>query len=159
VTTTIREFQPTDYDAVVSLWRASPGVTLRDADARAPLTAYIQRNAGLSFVATDANLIVGAVLCGTDGRRGYLQHLAVAVSHRRQGIGRELAERCVRALAERGIDKCHLMVVSDNHDATAFWTRIGWVERTDIRLMSHTSSGVATAKRYGAADPYCTLNS
>jgi len=65
----------------------------------------------------------------------------------------------VRALAERGIDKCHLMVVSDNHDATAFWTRIGWVERTDIRLMSHTSSGVATAKRYGAADPYCTLNS
>ena len=145
MTTQIREFQAGDYDAVVALWRASPGVTLRDADAREPLTAYIERNAGLSFVVTDADDIVGAVLCGTDGRRGYLQHLAVVATHRRRGIGRALAERCVRALAERGIDKCHLMVVSDNHDAAVFWTRLGWVDRADIRLMSHTSSGVATA--------------
>jgi ribosomal protein S18 acetylase RimI-like enzyme len=85
------------------------------------------------------------VLCGTDGRRGYLQHLAVAASHRRQRIGRDLANHCVRALAERGIDKCHLMVVSDNRDATAFWTQLGWVDRADIRLMSYTSSGAPTA--------------
>jgi ribosomal protein S18 acetylase RimI-like enzyme len=145
VTVEIREFQPVDYDAVLELWRASPGVTLRDADAREPLMAYIRQNVGLSFVAKDADQVVGAVLCGTDGRRGYLQHLAVAASHRRRGIGRALAERCVRALAERGIDKCHLMVVSGNHDATAFWTRLGWTDRADIRLMSHTSSGATTA--------------
>jgi N-acetylglutamate synthase len=141
----IREFLPTDYDEVIALWREAPGVTLRDVDAPEPLTAYLTRNAGHSFVAVDGSQIVGAVLCGTDGRRGYLQHLAVAPTHRRRGIGRDLADRCVRALAARGIDKCHLMVVSGNHDAVAFWARLGWTERSDVRLMSHTTSGVATA--------------
>ncbi|MEP6495376.1 MAG: GNAT family N-acetyltransferase [bacterium] len=84
-------------------------------------------------------------MCGTDGRRGYLQHLAVLPTHRRQGIGRQLAERRVHALAESGIDKCHLMVVAGNRDAAAFWTRLGWLDRSDIRLMSHTASGVSTA--------------
>lgn len=141
----IREFQSADCDAVIALWRDAPGVTLRDADAREPLVAYLSRNPGLSFVAADRSRIVAAVLCGTDGRRGYLQHLAVAATHRRQGIGRRLADRCVQALARNGIDKCHLMVVTNNRDAAAFWTHIGWVDRGDIRLMSHTASGVATA--------------
>src|SRR4051812_18186156 len=110
----IREFVAADYDAVCALWRASPGVVLRDADAREPLIAYIARNPGLSFVAVDDAYLVGAVLCGTDGRRGYLQHLAVAPTHQRRGVGRRLAERSVAALAARGIDKCHLMVLADN---------------------------------------------
>ncbi len=117
-------------------------MTLRDVDAREPLIAYLARNPGLNFVALDASAIVGAVLCGTDGRRGYLQHLAVAPAHRRRGIGRALVERCIRALTARGIDKCHLMVVSDNHDAAAFWTRLGWVDRSDVRLMSRTTPGM-----------------
>jgi ribosomal protein S18 acetylase RimI-like enzyme len=141
----IREFAATDYDLVRALWLAAPGVVLRDADAREPLTAYLARNPGLSFVAFDRELLVGAVLCGTDGRRGYLQHLAVAATHQRRGIGRRLAQRCVAALADRGIDKCHLMVRADNSDAAAFWARLGWMDRSDIRLMSHTSSGIATA--------------
>jgi ribosomal protein S18 acetylase RimI-like enzyme len=131
-----RELQPADYDAVIALWQSADGVVLSAADARAPLTAYLQRNAGLSTVAVSGGEIVGAVLCGTDGRRGYLQHLAVASAHRRQGIGRQLAERCAQLLAERGIDKCHLMVLASNANATAFWTRAGWLDRTDLRLMS-----------------------
>jgi len=141
----IRDFTDSDYDAVIALWRGARGVVLRDADGRVPLLAYLARNSGLSFVAIDGQTVVGAVLCGTDGRRGYLQHLAVAPTHQRRGIGRELAVRCVDALAARGIDKCHLMVLTDNTDAGAFWARIGWTERRDIRLMSHTASGVATA--------------
>jgi ribosomal protein S18 acetylase RimI-like enzyme len=90
-------------------------------------------------------VIVGAVLCGTDGRRGYLQHLAVAPSHQRRGIGRRLAAHCLDALSAQGIDKCHLMVLADNHKAAAFWARIGWTDRPGIRLMSHIASGVATA--------------
>jgi len=141
----VREFTSADYDAVVSLWKASRGVTLRDVDARGPLTAYLGQHRGLSFVAVEGDAIVGAVLCGTDGRRGYLQHLAVASSHRRRGIGRALAERCVAALAARGIDKCHLMVVTQNVEAMAFWSRLGWKDRSDVRLMSHTASDSATA--------------
>ena len=141
----IRQFAIADYDAVRSLWLSVPGVVVRDADARAPLTAYLARNQGLSFVALDRERLVGAVLCGTDGRRGYLQHLAVAPTHRRLGVGRRLAEHCVAALAALGIDKCHLMVLAENSDAAAFWSRLGWLPRTDVRLMSHTTSGAATA--------------
>jgi ribosomal protein S18 acetylase RimI-like enzyme len=141
----IREFAAGDYDSACALWLAAPRVVLRDADAREPLIAYIARNQGLSFVALDDDRLVGAVLCGTDGRRGYLQHLAVAPTHQRQGVGRRLAERCVTALADRGIDKCHLMVLADNTEAAAFWASIGWMDRSDIRVMSHTTSGGATA--------------
>ncbi|MEP6621034.1 MAG: GNAT family N-acetyltransferase [bacterium] len=141
----IQDFQHANYDAVLALWRTSAGVTLRDVDERDPLLAYLDRNPGLSFVALDGESVVGAVLCGTDGRRGYLQHLAVATTHRQRGIGRQLAERCVRALKARGIYKCHLMVVSGNHPAAAFWSRLGWVVREDIQLMSHTTSRSPTA--------------
>jgi ribosomal protein S18 acetylase RimI-like enzyme len=142
---TIREFTPSDYNGAMSLWSRSSGVVLRDVDDREPLLAYLGINPGLSFVAVDGDSIIGAVLCGTDGRRGYLQHLAVAASHRRRGIGRRLANQCMDALARRGIDKCHLMLLADNAEAAAFWERLGWVARSDIRLMSHTTSGVATA--------------
>jgi ribosomal protein S18 acetylase RimI-like enzyme len=141
----IRELLPDDYDAVIALWRASDGVTIRDVDQRAPLSAYLVQHRGLSFVAVDGGVIVGSTLCGTDGRRGYLQHVAVAKSHRRRGIASALVDRSVCALAERGIDKCHLMVLADNADARAFWTRIGWKDRSDIRLMSYTASGTETA--------------
>jgi len=141
----IRELVPDDYDAVIALWRASDGVTLRDADQREPLSAYLVQHRGLSFAAFDNGIIVGSTLCGTDGRRGYLQHVAVAKSHRRRGIARALVERSINALAERGIDKCHLMVLSDNVEAQAFWTRIGWKERSEIRLMSYTTSGNSNA--------------
>lgn len=141
----IRELVPDDYDAVIALWRASEGVTMRDADQREPLSEYLIQHHGLSFVAVDAGEIVGSTLCGTDGRRGYLQHVAVAKSHRRRGIATALVERSINALAERGIDKCHLMVLSDNVGAQAFWTSLGWKERSEIRLMSHTTSGRANA--------------
>jgi N-acetylglutamate synthase len=141
----IREFTPDDHAAVFELWRATPGVVVRDVDARAPIIAYLARNPGMSFVATADGVVVGAVLCGTDGRRGYLHHLAVHPEHRRQGIGSGLVQRGLRALERAGIDKCHLMVLADNQDAREFWTRLGWQARPDVDLMSHTNSGVATA--------------
>ena len=141
----IRELVPGDYDAVIALWRASDGVTLRDADQREPLSAYLIQHRGLSFAALDEGTIVGSTLCGTDGRRGYLQHVAVATSHRRRGIATALVERSITALSERGIDKCHLMVLADNVGAQAFWARIGWKERSEIRLMSYTTSGNSNA--------------
>ncbi|MFI5227901.1 MAG: GNAT family N-acetyltransferase [Gemmatimonadales bacterium] len=141
MTIDIREFKSADYDAAIALWRAADGVTLRGADSRDAIDAYLARNAGLSFVAVTGGRLVGAVLCGTDGRRGYLNHLAVAADCRRAGIGRQLAERCAAALASRGIRKCHLMVVSTNDAARSFWMRVGWLERGDVILMSRSAPG------------------
>ena len=86
-----------------------------------------------------------AVLTGTDGRRGYLQHLAVAPSHRRRGVGRALAEQAVEALRVLGIAKCHLMVREENAQARAFWERLGWKVRADVTLMSHAGPDAANA--------------
>lgn len=121
-------FDPRDYDEVMALWSETEGLTLRDADSREAITRYLARNPSLSFVARDGGQLVGAVLVGTDGRRGYLQHLAVAPSHRGQGLGRALAERAVAALSALGIAKCHLMVREENGPARAFWERLGWSE-------------------------------
>ena len=141
----LRGFTPADYDAAFALWAETEEIVLRDVDARTPVLQYLTRNPGLSVVALDGGSVVGAVLCGTDGRRGYLHHLAVARSHRRRGIGRALAQRCLVALSERGIDKCHLMVLPTNTAARAFWHRLGWQERPDVVLMSHVQTDRDTA--------------
>jgi ribosomal protein S18 acetylase RimI-like enzyme len=103
-------FSPSDYDEVMALWQATEGLTLRDADSRDAVTRYLARNPRLSFIARDDGRVVGAVLGGTDGRRGYLQHLAVAPTHRGQGLGRSLAARVLEGLGSLGIAKCLLFV-------------------------------------------------
>jgi N-acetylglutamate synthase len=138
-------FQPQDYEQVMALWQATEGITLREADSRDAILAYVARNPGLSFVARDGDVLAGAVLAGTDGRRGYLQHLAVAPSYRGQGVGRTLAERVVEALSTAGISKCHLMVRQENERAKRFWEHLGWTMREDISLMSHADPTVENA--------------
>ncbi|HTP53319.1 MAG TPA: GNAT family N-acetyltransferase [Anaeromyxobacteraceae bacterium] len=137
----IRALRAADYGRVVALWRASEGIVLREVDGRPAIARYLRRNPGTSFVFEAAGEIVGAVLCGTDGRRGFLHHLAVARGHRREGIGAALVERALAALSRIGIDKCHLLVLPANTAARRFWKRVGWVERDDVVLMSHTASG------------------
>ena len=132
----IREMTIQDYAEVLALWQASDGVGLSDADSEEGVTRFLARNTGLSFVARDGEHLVGAVLCGHDGRRGYIHHLAVSQSHRRQGLGQALVERCLSALRRGGIDKCHLFVFADNQDTIAFWKSIGWTQRVELVMMS-----------------------
>ena len=133
----IREFEPGDYDAALALWSAAEGVVLRDADTREAIERYLARNPGTSFVAVDGARVVGTVLAGHDGRRGFVHHLTVAPTHRRHGVGRALAERAIAALDALGIRKCHLMVLPENTGARAFWAASGWHERPDVVLMSY----------------------
>ena len=100
------------------------------------MARFLARNPGLSFVAEEEGRIVGAVLCGNDGRRGFLHHLAVEKDRRRSGIGRDLVERCLSALAAAGFRKCHLFVLADNIEGQRFWRKIGWEERTTLKVMS-----------------------
>jgi N-acetylglutamate synthase len=138
-------FQPQDYEQVMALWQATEGITLRQADSREAVLAYVARNPGLSFVARDGDVLAGAVLAGTDGRRGYLQHLAVASPYRGRGVGRMLAERVIEALGVAGIAKCHLMVREDNERAKKFWQHLGWTVRDDISVMSHADPTIDNA--------------
>jgi putative acetyltransferase len=90
----------------------------------------------MSFVAKTEGRIVGAVLCGHNGRRGYIHHLAVHPQFRRKGIGTTLSDQCLRSLRAAGIQKCHLYVYNDNETAIRFWVEAGWTSRTDIGVIS-----------------------
>jgi ribosomal protein S18 acetylase RimI-like enzyme len=133
----IREFTMADYDSAVELWKKTEGIGLSEADERHNIHGFLGHNLGMSFVAEDGERLVGAVLCGTDARRGFLHHLAVDAAHRRSGIGRALVERCLQALAARGMRKCHIFVIADNLEGRRFWQGIGWEERTTLVVMSH----------------------
>jgi ribosomal protein S18 acetylase RimI-like enzyme len=141
----ILPFSPSDYDEVMALWQATEGLTLREADSRDAVTRYLAHNPRLSFVARDGGRVVGAVLGGTDGRRGYLQHLAIAPTHRRQGLGRSLADQVLEGLGSLGIAKCHLFVRREHAEAREFWEHSGWTVRDDVTLMSHSDSAATNA--------------
>ena len=138
-----------DYEEAMTLWQATEGMGLRPADAPEHIARYLERNPGLSFVARDGNRLVGTVLCGHDGRRGYLQHLAVDRAYRRQGIGRALVDKVVSALRSIGINKCHLFVIKENTPAVDFWKRIGWYVRDDLVTMSFWTGAFDHAEHYG----------
>jgi ribosomal protein S18 acetylase RimI-like enzyme len=86
----------------------------------------LERNPGLSCVACADEKIIGAVLCGHDGRRGWIYHLAVAPTHRRQQVGKILLEACVNGLRAAGLQRAILLVAGDNPDGHEFWLRNGW---------------------------------
>jgi len=136
VTATIRGMLPGDYDEVVALWQATEGVGLGDADSRENVEAYLAQNEGMSFVGVEGDRIVAAALCGADGRRGYLHHLAVAPACRGQGLGRDLAEQCLAALADQGIGRCHIHVFARNIEARNFWLATGWRHREELVVLS-----------------------
>jgi ribosomal protein S18 acetylase RimI-like enzyme len=125
-----------DLPRTLDLWYGTGGLMMRTIDTEPYMRRFLDRNPGLCFVAEVEDSLVGAVICGHDGRRGYLHHLAVAPDYRRQGIGRRLATECITALADRGITRCHLFVRSDNPDALEFWEEVGWSIRDDTRMLS-----------------------
>ena len=124
------------FDEVIALWKEFENVGLSSADEREKIKTYLTRNPDMSFVAKENGVVVGAALCGHDGRRGYLHHLAVAESHQMKGLGRKLAERCIESLRSAGIEKCHLFVFHRNKEGKAFWEKIGWSPRSDIQVVS-----------------------
>jgi ribosomal protein S18 acetylase RimI-like enzyme len=128
----IHEMQIGDYDVIYELWRHTSGMGLSNADSKDSIERFFNRNQGLSYVCRDKDKIVGTILCGHDGRRGYIYHVTVANEYRGRGLGRRLVEASLNRLKAEGIDKCHLFVFADNELGNAFWTSAGWEKREDI---------------------------
>ncbi|HSY54465.1 MAG TPA: GNAT family N-acetyltransferase [Opitutaceae bacterium] len=139
----LRALTPADYDAVFALWQASEGMGLNESDTRDAIASYLVRNPGLSLVAEVENKIAGAVLCGHDGRRGYLHHLAVAHQYRRSGLGRALVDESLARLRAQGITKCNIFLYAANAAGRAFWLHEGWAPREDLVVVQKSVSARA----------------
>lgn len=133
----IRRLEEHDLEAALALWSESEGIGLGESDSAKHLARFLLRNPGSSWVAVRDGHLVGAALCGHDGRRGYIHHLAVASSERRTGIGRALVERCLANLRQAGILKCHIFVFAANPFGELFWGSTGWQRRDDLQMYSH----------------------
>ena len=136
----IQEMAIGDYDEVYELWQSTNGISLGDVDTRECIARFLERNSGFSYVARQEGLLVGVVLTSHDGRRGYIDHLAVRESHRRQGIGRALVLRSLYHLMRVGIRRWNLFVFEGNQDAIEFWKKIGWSPKLNMLMMSQPIS-------------------
>jgi N-acetylglutamate synthase len=132
----IRNLSIDDYDAVRALWQSVMPGSLSEADSRDGIRRFLERNPSSSLVAVQGDAIVGAVLGGHDGRRGWIHHLAVAERARRAGIGKKLLTECLKRLGEAGIDKCHVLVFTSNAAGNGFWRAIGATERRELLVYS-----------------------
>ena len=125
---TTRALRDDDYDSVVRLWSETDGVEVAEGDDRAGIAGYLRRNPDLSRVALVDGLVVGAVLCGHDGRRGLIYHLAVDARFRGCGIGRTLVAECIAGLRSLGLKRALILVAEDNHLGRDFWQSRGFEE-------------------------------
>lgn len=130
---TIRTMTPEDYDRVWALWMSCKNMGFNDLDdSREGIARFLRRNPTTSFVAEEEAAIVGVILAGQDGRRGYIYHMSVGEAYRRRGIGTQLVARCLDALKAEGINKVALLVFNRNEAGNAFWERQGFFRREDV---------------------------
>ena len=130
---TVRIMTINDYDKVYELWLSTPNMGLNNVDdSREGTTKYLERNPNTCFVAEQNHRIVGVILSGHDGRRGYIHHTAVAQDKQRKGIGRALVDAAISALKKEGISKVALVVFSENENGNAFWEKEGFSSRSDL---------------------------
>ena len=131
--TIIRVMDIEDYDRVYALWMSCKNMGFNNLDdSRQGIEKYLKRNPSTCFIAEQDDAIVGVVLAGHDGRRGFIHHMAVAEHCRRQGIATDLLDQALAALKKEGINKTALLVFNRNEAGNAFWERQGFTVRDDV---------------------------
>ena len=134
----IIDFKDVHIPEVMRIWENSNGTYLNKSDDSDKLNFFLQRNKGLSQVALIKNKIVGAVLCGHDGRRGFIYHLVVLPDYRRIGLAKEIVNKCILELNSIGIDKCYAFVSNTNKEAFKFWDSLNWKLENQFELISRS---------------------
>lgn len=133
----IRPMILADVSVCLELWRRSEALVLRiAADNEAVVARFLDRNAGLSFVAESEGRVIGNILCDHDGYCGYLHQLTACPRHRQEGVAAAMLAASIKALRERGIHRCHAFVAFRNLNALNFWRSAGCDVRSDLRSVS-----------------------
>lgn len=135
----IRAMTLNDYEKVHDLWMKIKGFAIRSIDdSREGVERFLNRNPGISVVAEKDGKIVGAILCGHDGRRGCMYHVCVDPDYRLKGIGKSMVVFAMEALKKEKINKVSLIAFTKNDIGNAFWKEIGWTKREDLNYYDFT---------------------
>ena len=122
-----------DYEKVYELWKSCAGMGLNNLDdSKEGIGKFLKRNPDTCFVADADNDIVGVIIVGNDGRRGYIYHTAVNPQYRKQGIAKSLVDTAMTALQKIGINKAALVVFDRNEIGNDFWEKMGFTIRDDL---------------------------
>lgn len=122
-----------DYDQVYALWKSIKGFGIRTLDdSREGIEMFLKRNPTTSVVAVEDGKVIGAILCGHDGRRGCFYHVCVAEKWRKHGYGQKMAQFAIEALKKEGINKVSLIAFKKNTVGNLFWRKVGWLFREDL---------------------------
>lgn len=136
---TIREMKLEDYDSVRTLWMTIRGFGIRSIDdSREGVSRFLKRNPCTSVVTLDGGRVVGAILCGHDGRRGCFYHVCVHEDYRKRGIGKAMAVFAMKALQKEEINKVSLIAFKQNEVGNHFWKSVGWTFREDLNYYDFT---------------------
>jgi len=129
----IRKMQITDYEKIYTLWLSCKGMGLNNIDdSKEGIERFLKKNPNTCFVAEENDNIIGVIIAGNDGRRGYIYHTAVSSSKRHQGIGAKLVSRALKALEDEEIVKVTLVVFDKNENGNSFWEKQGFTARNDL---------------------------
>lgn len=135
----IRAMTLDDYENVHALWMRIKGFSIRSIDdSKEGVERFLKRNPGISVVAEEDGRIVGAILCGHDGRRGCMYHVCVDPDYRLRGIGKSMVVFAMEALRKEKINKVSLIAFTQNDIGNAFWKEIGWTKREDLNYYDFT---------------------
>ena len=137
----IRAMTIDDYSRVYALWMACRNMGFNDLDdSRKGIEKYLKRNPNTCFVALEGDALAGVILCGHDGRRGFIHHMAVAEAYRHKGIGTALVDAALSALRAEGIHKVALVAFKYNEAGNAFWEKMGFTVREDLNYRNRALS-------------------
>ncbi|MDD2555563.1 MAG: GNAT family N-acetyltransferase [Syntrophaceticus sp.] len=125
-----------DIKPMLDLWRSIPGLGVGRGDTESSLKAFLVRNPTTCLLLRVNGCLMGTVLGGFDGRRGYIYHLAVHPDYQGRGYGKMLLSRVSCQLKDLGAPKIHLFAFGDNHTAEGFYLCQGWEKRRDIQVFS-----------------------
>ena len=129
----IRVMQIEDYEKVYDLWLHTAGMGLNTTDdSREGIEKYLRRNPNTCFVAEENGELIGVIMSGHDGRRGFIHHTTVKAEYIGKGSGRELVNFALTALEKEGIHKVALVAFERNVLGNAFWEKIGFTVRNDL---------------------------
>lgn len=129
----LRPYQPADEAAVIALWRACDLVRPWN-DPQRDIARKLHVNPEWFLVARQDARIVGTIMVGYEGHRGWINYLAVAPDQQRRGIGRALMTEAERLLRAAGYPKINLLVRRTNADVIAFYARLGFAEDAAVSL-------------------------